>query len=180
MKRLVILAVGVVSLLVVTGCGPTETEKVSVTSSLETTASAVTSTVTETVTSSTPAPTTSLHYEGEAENADDQGFIGFAARCDQGDVALVIMRTEAAGGSGSRVVICYGGGDLYYRGMRDKQGDRGVTIRNVFRASNAYVAQASDGYSYVVKSDRLVISGPDNVVLSDEPAVEYVELKPAS
>jgi hypothetical protein len=67
-----------------------------------------------------------------AVSADWQGFpVPSYARCDGGDPAVVIAETTQ-----SKLVICHGPNDLYYRGMGNNTTD-GIELHGAVRASGA-------------------------------------------
>ena len=139
-----------------------------------------TSTETETVTI-TPTPTSAPTQLGDVDGTDVRGFVNTPARCDRGDAVIVAARTGASTSpptkTGSIMVICQTQqGELYYRGARDRPGDKGLTVSNVFKTSDGYVATVEsdsrgDKYDYVIERTNLRIA-QNNILKSDEPVLQ--------
>ncbi len=109
---------------------------------------------------------------------DPSGLQFGAATCDNlGEVVLAVQTKAStspvnAAPTGSRVAICRdSGGDLYYRGARDRPGDLGLSLDEVWDLGGRYQA-VNGSYTYTVSTGGLVISTSGRVV-SREPAVTY-------
>lgn len=110
---------------------------------------------------------------GSVSNSDSRGFLSSPARCDSQDTVIVIARSITSDRPGSKVVICKTNrGAIYYRGARDKPGDTGARVSNVYRSGDSYIAQTSDGHTYDINSTRLLISRR-GTTLSNEQVVEF-------
>ena len=100
--------------------------------------------------------------------SDDRGFIDSSARCDGPLTAAAIVRTPA-----SLVAICADGhGGYLYRGVRLSDG---ATLNAPAETTGGreFVAR-SDGVTYSLSTQQLVITAGDTVVRS-EPVIEYRE-----
>ena len=117
---------------------------------------------TSTTTSTSAAPIEGL------SNADEQGFIGHAARCDAGSTLVSAIRTAS-----SLAVICETTpGSYYYHGERLRDGAN-VQLANATPTGGGFNAtNPADGARYEVRPDRLTILSGGNVD-SSEPALEY-------
>lgn len=188
MKKIAPMVCGLALLASVAACGSNDEARpvnANATSSERTTVpSVVTETSTETTTVTASPSSASPHYVGHVDNTDSRGFLSGPARCDRGDLAFLVMRTETGTSKpGSRVVLCHaGGGEVYYRGARDKRGDKGITVEDVFHTRGDWVAQNGEHHYVIglledIGKVGLTISGPGNVVLSEEPEVEYAYVK---
>ena len=100
--------------------------------------------------------------------ADEQGFIGRSARCEDNSTPAAMVRTEQ-----SLAVVCETrSGDYYYRGERLSDG-ADIELRNVRRADGGFDAvNRSDGTRYEVRPDRLTIISNGRVDAS-EPVQQY-------
>ena len=169
----IILSAATVCVLSACSGGAVEPQAATVTVTSEVEVTTETSTETATVTV-TP---TSTQFSG-VDGTDTQGFVDTPARCDRGDAVIVAARTGASTSpptkTGSVVVICQTQQDtLYYRGARDRPGDKGVTIFDAFKTRDGYVATVEsdsrgDKYDYVIEKENLRIA-QNNVLKSDEP-----------
>ena len=149
-----------------------------VTSEVEVTTETSTETTTVTI---TPTPTSAPTQLGDVDGTDVRGFVNTPARCDRGDAVVVAARTDQSTSpptkTGSVVVICRAQqGELYYRGARDRSGDKGLTIFGVFKTSDGYVATVDsdsrgDKYDYVIERKNLRIA-QNNILKSDEPVLQ--------
>lgn len=98
---------------------------------------------------------------------DTQGFLEYPpARCDPGDKAAMVMRTEA-----SLVVICYGPREsLYYKGMRLSD-SAAIRLDNVTSNDNGFTAiNPTDGTQYEATLRGLTIVVGGQVVASEAAA----------
>ncbi|MEZ0364793.1 hypothetical protein ACAG26_13955 [Mycobacterium sp. pUA109] len=103
-----------------------------------------------------------------APDTDDQGFIDSTARCAAPDVAVAFGRTDS-----SRVAICKTpDGGLEYRGVRVRDGAKLIAPAS-HSGGVTYVAD-SDGFTYTVTRDSLVVSEGGDVIRR-EPMVEFHE-----
>jgi len=108
---------------------------------------------------------------GPAFPSDDKGFLNSAARCDAGQTALVIGRTQR-----SLVVVCADQhGNYQYRGVRISDGAL-LQVPAETTSSGGYRAQAED-VTYVVSSTQLLVSAGDEVI-SSEPMIDYRQPHP--
>jgi len=124
------------------------------------------STTPSTTTSTTP--TTSGAPLPGVSGTDAQGFVGHAARCDDGNTAVTAIRTAQ-----SLAVICQTtSGSYYYHGERLRDGAN-VRLSNAVPNGGGFdVTNPADGASYEVRPDHLTIRSNGHVD-SDEPALEY-------
>lgn len=118
---------------------------------------------TPTPTMSTP-PTTTLAML--LPDADAQGFVSGGARCDSGDRAALVVRTEY-----SRAVVCTTTGQrLYYRGVRASD-NAGIELGHVEPMAGGFVAiNDRDPTRYEVTHGGLRIV-QDGREISYEPAI---------
>jgi len=131
------------------------------------------STTTETVSPSTSTPSTKTSTTSGTplpgvSGADAQGFVGHAARCDDGNTAVTAIKTAQ-----SLAVICQtSSGSYYYHGERLRDGAN-VRLSNAVPNGGGFdVTNPADGASYEVRPDHLTIRSNGHVD-SDEPALEY-------
>ena len=124
------------------------------------TPSATSTTPTTTTTSGAPLPGVS--------GTDAQGFVGHAARCDDGSTVAAAIRTAQ-----SLAVICETTpGSYYYHGERLRDGAN-VKLANATPSAGGFdVTNPADGASYEVRPDHLTIRSNGHVD-SNEPALEY-------
>ena len=135
--------------------------------SASTTTETVTPSTTESPTTSTTPTTSSMALAGMT-GTDAQGFVGHAARCDEGSSPVTMIRTSL-----SLAVICETTpGSYYYHGERLRDGAN-VQLVNATPAGGGFdVTNPADGARYEVRPDRLrILSGGS--VDSDEPALQY-------
>ncbi len=127
-----------------------------------TTESSTTTSTTPTTTSASSAPLAGM------EGADGQGFVGHAARCDEGSSPVTMIRTAL-----SLAVICETTpGSYYYHGERLRDGAN-VQLANATPSGGGFDAtNPADGARYEVRPDRLRILSNGGVD-SDEPALQY-------
>jgi serine/threonine protein kinase, bacterial len=143
----------------------------SVPPSESTTPTTVTTTVTSTPTTTSTTPTTTS-TSGAAlagmSDTDGQGFVGHAARCDDGSSPVSAIRT-----ANSLAVVCQTGtGSYYYHGERLADGAN-LKLANAVPTDGGYdVTNPADGARYQVRPDELTISSNGHVD-SAEPALEY-------
>ena len=100
-------------------------------------------------------------------DADERGFLASAARCDDGDSAQLVIRTEY-----SRVAICsMPSGALYYRGARNSDG-LGIHLNHVEQYGSSYTAiNDDDGTNYQVSRAGLrIVKGGQEI--SSEQVLE--------
>jgi hypothetical protein len=129
------------------------------------------STTTPSATSTTPtttAPSTSGTPVPGVSGTDAQGFVGHAARCDDGSTVAAAIRTAL-----SLAVICETTpGSYYYHGERLRDGAN-VKLANASPSGGGFdVTNPADGASYEVRPDHLTIRSNGHVD-SNEPALEY-------
>ena len=119
-------------------------------------------------TSTTPTSTTSGAPLPGVSGTDAQGFVGHAARCDDGSTVAAAIRT-----SQSLAVICQTtSGSYYYHGERLRDGAN-VRLANAVPNGGGFdVTNPADGASYEVRPDHLTIRSNGHVD-SAEPALEY-------
>jgi serine/threonine-protein kinase len=119
-------------------------------------------------TTTTPTSTTSGAPLPGVSGTDAQGFVGHAARCDDGSTVAAAIRT-----SQSLAVICQTtAGSYYYHGERLRDGAN-VRLNNAVPNGGGFdVTNPSDGASYEVRPDHLTIRSNGHVD-SNEPALEY-------
>lgn len=100
--------------------------------------------------------------------ADEQGFVGHAARCDAGDSLVAAIKTAS-----SLAVICeQSSGSYYYHGERLRDGAN-VQLANAVPSDGGFDAvNPADGARYQVRPDELTILSNGRVD-SAEPALEY-------
>jgi serine/threonine protein kinase len=129
-------------------------------------------TTTPSTTTTTPATTTSPSTSGAPiagmSDTDAQGFVGHAARCDEGSTPAAAIRTAS-----SLAVVCEtASGSYYYHGERLSDGAN-LQLANAVPAGGGFDAtNPADGALYQVRPDRLTISSKSRVD-SAEPALEY-------
>jgi serine/threonine protein kinase len=116
-----------------------------------------------------PPPTSTPTTTTEAPSgpvADDQGFVGHAARCESGDSPAVMIRTAS-----SLAVVCRTGqGAFYYHGERLSDGAN-LQLANAVPSADGFDAtNPADGARYEVRPDRLTIISNGHVD-SSEPAL---------
>jgi serine/threonine-protein kinase len=101
-------------------------------------------------------------------DTDAQGFVGHAARCDEGSTPAAAIRTAS-----SLAVVCEtASGSYYYHGERLSDGAN-LQLANAVPAGGGFDAtNPADGALYQVRPDRLTISSKSRVD-SAEPALEY-------
>jgi serine/threonine protein kinase len=127
------------------------------------------STTTPSATSTTSTtPTTSGAPLPGVSGTDAQGFVGHAARCDDGSTVAAAIRT-----SQSLAVICQTtSGSYYYHGERLRDGANVKLTNAVPNGGGFDVSNPADGASYEVRPDHLTIRSNGHVD-SNEPALEY-------
>ena len=171
-KKLVAAAMALLMFGAAAACGSEESKVVTQTVQATVTETATrTQERTATVTQTPPVTISSRGVlTGMVNGADSLGFVSSFARCSSGDKALMILRTVAYGKEGSKVVICSNGYKSYYRGVRDKPGDKGVYVNNVEPKDGLYVATNKDTAYYVSRKSLVIYQ--DGLVTSDERVVE--------
>ena len=99
---------------------------------------------------------------------DAQGFVGHAARCDEGSSPAAAIRT-----ANSLAVVCETTqGSYYYHGERLRDGAN-VQLANATPSGGGFDAtNPADGARYEVRPDQLTILSNGRVD-SAEPALEY-------
>ena len=129
-----------------------------------------TETVTPSATSSSPTTTasTSAAPLSGVTGADGQGFVGHAARCDEGSSPVAMIRTSL-----SLAVVCETTpGTYYYHGERLRDGAN-VQLANATQSGAGFEAtNPADGARYSIQPDMLTIISNGHVD-SAEPALEY-------
>jgi serine/threonine-protein kinase len=131
-----------------------------------------TTTTTPSTTTTTPSTTTSPSTSGAPiagmSDTDAQGFVGHAARCDEGSTPAAAIRTAS-----SLAVVCEtASGSYYYHGERLSDGAN-LQLANAVPAGGGFDAtNPADGALYQVRPDRLTISSKGRAD-STEPALEY-------
>lgn len=111
----------------------------------------------EPATSTTTAPTSSA----SAVASDEHGFVGSAARCDNGQTLMEFGRT-----SRSLVAICVDSdGQLEYRAVRLSD-QAGLTLPAT-RGSDGVVIATNDAVTYSVSKDLFLVSEGDTVLYRD-------------
>jgi serine/threonine protein kinase len=130
--------------------------------------STTSATTTPSTTSATTTPSTSGTPLPGVSGTDAQGFVGHAARCDDGSTPAAAIRTAQ-----SLAVVCQtGAGSYYYHGERLRDGAN-VKLANATPAGGGFdVTNPADGASYEVRPDHLTIRSNGHVD-SNEPALEY-------
>lgn len=118
--------------------------------------------------STTPTTTSSAAARSESASAsasdypsDESGFVGSAARCDDGQVLMSFGRTSRA-----LVAICVDpDGDLEYRGVR--LSDDTALTTTAGRASDGSIIATNNGVTYAVSPEMLLVSEGDTVLYRD-------------
>lgn len=101
-------------------------------------------------------------------DADNQGFTTLrGARCDGGDVAAFIERTNQLA-----LVVCRSGsGGFYYKGVRLSD-SAAIALGNAYPTNGGFdVVNPADGTQYQIRQDGLTII-VNGQVAANEPAVE--------
>lgn len=170
-RRTAVLAAGVVVLLGAVGAGAYLLTRKN-DESLSSATTSTTATGTPSSGSSTGPSTAAL--VGSVTGADVHGFVTGPARCRDDDLALAILRTTVAADRPTSVVaICDGADGLYYRGAWEQPGNAGLTMTNVTRTGDGYLALTDAGDRYEIRPSGLRVINPDGSLRSDEPAAEY-------
>lgn len=103
---------------------------------------------------------------GSVPGADARGFKNSAARCDAGETAAVIARTNK-----SVLVVCQRGGAYSYRGQRLSDG-ASIELTDVVRSGGGWdVTNPADGTRYLIRPDQLTIT--NGRVSEVEQMVQY-------
>lgn len=116
--------------------------------------------------STTPTTTSSAAAGSESASAsdypsDESGFVGSAARCDDGQALMSFGRTSRA-----LVAICVDpDGDLEYRGVR--LSDDTALTTTAGRASDGSIIATNNGVTYAVSPEMLLVSEGDTVLYRD-------------
>lgn len=107
---------------------------------------------------STPASTSVSATSAAAFSADEYGYVGTAARCDDGQILMAYGRT-----SRSLVAICVDrDGELEYRGVR--LSDEASIVMPATRGTDGAVIADRDGVTYSVTSTTFLIAEGDTVL----------------
>ncbi|MCV7107476.1 hypothetical protein [Mycolicibacterium chitae] len=114
-------------------------------------------TTTTTTTTTSASPTTSA----AGTDTDDLGFIGSKARCEAGQSAVALGRTQR-----SIVVVCAdSSGDYEYRGVRINDGAM-LTTQAQSTGDGTFVAN-SEGSRYTVSPDELAVTSGGKLIYRD-------------
>ncbi|MTE17539.1 serine/threonine-protein kinase [Nocardia aurantiaca] len=127
------------------------------------------STTTALRTSATAPTTTLVPLVGTVSGTDAQGFTSQLARCNAGDPAMAMGRTDK-----SRLVVCRAAtGRFYYKGMRISD-NAGIELDDpVPDGTGGFtVTNPTDGTQYRITAYSLVISSGGQVA-ADESMIEY-------
>ena len=108
------------------------------------------------------SPTTTSAGPAEPEfPSDDQGYLNSAARCDDGQTAMMFGRT-----SRSLVAVCMGpDGQLEYRGVR--LSDRAGLTMAASRSADGAIVATNDDVTYSITPQALLVSEGDTVLYRD-------------
>ncbi len=121
------------------------------------TAVAAPTTTTTTTTTTSPNSTTST----AGTDTDDLGFIGSKARCEEGQSAVALGRTQR-----SMVVVCAdSSGDYEYRGVRISDGAM-LTTQAQSTGDGTFVAN-SEGSRYRVSPEELTVTSGGKLIYGD-------------
>lgn len=114
-------------------------------------------------TPSSPTATSASATPAKAEfPTDGQGYLGSAARCDDGQTLLMYGRT-----SRSLVAVCVGpDGQLEYRGVRISDG--ATLTMAASRSTDGSVIAVNDNVTYSITPQTLLVSEGDTVLYRDE------------
>ena len=117
--------------------------------------------------SSTTSTTTSQQSVSNVPGADAQGFVNSSARCDSGNPAAAMARTDQ-----SVLVVCQAEpGKFYYRGQRLSDG-ASLELANAARSPGGWdVTNPADGTRYLIRPDQLTIT--NGRVSEVEQMVQY-------
>ncbi|MBI3216875.1 MAG: hypothetical protein HYZ38_23915 [Mycobacterium sp.] len=146
----------------VAGAAPETTTVTATVTATAPSSSAATSTTTTTVTSTSPATSaapTSTEPSGDYAT-DSRGYINSSARCDEGQKAVAIGRTQR-----SKVVICStSDGGYRYFGVRVSDG---AALQADAEATDTGYQATAEGSTYTVEPSELTVVSEGKVIYRD-------------
>jgi len=108
-----------------------------------------------------PSPLPEAAAAPAGPTADEHGYVGSSARCDNAQTLMAYGRTSRA-----LVVICVNpDGQLDYRGMRIS--DQAGLSMPATRASDGTIVATNSGVTYAVSPTMLLVSEGDSVLYRD-------------